>query len=107
MTESEQQQERPLPMAIREDFTMKVKSSSSVQRLGSAICNALNSHSRVTLKMVGAGPAQQALKAWTVASGWMRQKGYDVIGRPSMEDEPAPDGKIITVTKLNLEKRRI
>ena len=99
--------QQPLPMSVRQDFTMRVSRSSNVHKLASAICAALNTHMRVTLNMLGSGPTQQAMKAWTVACGFMRQKGYDVIGRPAMEDEVCDDGKVVTVLRVCLEKKRI
>lgn len=91
-----------LTQKSEEPFVMRVKSSSDVRKLASALYYNLQKYKTVVLRTLGAGPTQQAVKSIAIASGRCRTEGHDLIMRPCMHDVPSDDGtQFLTALSLN------
>jgi stage V sporulation protein S len=64
------------------EIVLRVKASSSVPSLGSAIAHAVYDEKDVTLRAIGAGAISTAVKAIAVARGFVAPRGYDLSCRP-------------------------
>ncbi len=57
---------------------MRVSASSNPQSLASAISHAVYDNRQVLLRAVGAGAVTQAMKAITIARGFVAPRGFDI-----------------------------
>jgi stage V sporulation protein S len=64
------------------EIVLRVKATSSVPSLGSAIAHAVYDEKDVTLRAIGAGAIATAAKAIAVARGFVATRGYDISCRP-------------------------
>lgn len=90
---------------------IRVKGGTNVRKLANSIEHSLENYRRLELSTVGAGAISQAVKAVAVAAGWQRQKGYDLVCRPVMRDEPmeieGATSEQVTKVILSLERYKI
>lgn len=61
---------------------IKVSASSDPQAVASSITNAFYDNPEVTMRAVGAGAVNQAVKAIAIARGYIAPKARDLICRP-------------------------
>ena len=78
------------------DALMKVKSSTEVRKLSSALYHNLIKRERVVLRTLGAGPTQQAMKAAAIVSGRLAQESKLISVVPKMHDVETEPGVVIT-----------
>ena len=57
---------------------LRVKASSNPQKLASAIAHAVYDSRQVTLRAIGAGAVNQAVKAIAIARGYVATRGHDL-----------------------------
>jgi len=85
-------------VAIPEDV-LRVKGSSNANSLASAISHAVYDGKKVTLRAVGAGAVNQAVKAIAIASGFCAQRGVALSFRPGFTTIEMPGkGEITAIT---------
>jgi stage V sporulation protein S len=75
------------------DEVLKVAASSPPATLASAIAHAVYDNKPVTLRAVGAGAVNQAVKAIAIANAYVAPRGIVLSCRPGFADVVMPDGK--------------
>lgn len=76
------------------ETVLRVKSSSSAASLASAISHAVYDGKRVTLRAIGAGAVNQAVKAIAIANSFVAPRGIVLDCRPGFTTVTMPDGDI-------------
>lgn len=76
------------------DVLFFVSGSTPVVKLGSAIAHALYASKTVTLRAIGPGPINQAMKAVVVAIGFTAPRGIDLAVVPSFLEVAMPDRSV-------------
>ena len=75
------------------DEVLKVAASSPPATLASAIAHAVYDNKPVTLRAVGAGAVNQAVKAIAIANAYVAPRNIVLSCRPGFADVVMPDGK--------------
>lgn len=83
---------------------LKVSSKSSPNSVAGAIAGVIREHNCVEVQAVGAGAANQAIKAIAVARGYLAPTGIDLICIPAFANIVI-DGDERTAIKLIVEPR--
>ncbi len=84
---------------------IKVSSKSISQKVAGSIANSFREGSnQVEIQTVGAGAVNQAIKAISIARGFLAPLGYNLICTPAFYDVII-DGKEKTAIKLIVEAR--
>lgn len=83
---------------------LKVSSKSMPNAVAGAMAGLIREGKKVELEAIGAGAVNQAVKAATIARGFVAPAGYDLIIVPEF-DETEIDGEKRTVMKLITETR--
>jgi stage V sporulation protein S len=83
---------------------IKVKSESRTASVAGAIAGIVRSEGRAEVQTIGAGSLNQAMKAMSLARGFLKENGLDVICYPELIDLDF-DGRIVTAIKLIVEPR--
>lgn len=78
-----------------------VRPSSTVQGVGFQVVKALETHSRVTLRAIGAGAVNQAVKGAINARQRLSSQGEDMILRPGIVTVTDDSGKESTAIVLH------
>lgn len=81
---------------------LKVSSKSNPNLVAGALVNILKENKKVEVHSIGAGALNQAIKAITIARGYMRPSDLDLICIPSFL-EVSIDGNIKTAIRLVVE----
>lgn len=79
-----------------DSFLMRVKSSTDVRKLASALYHNMQQHKKVILRTLGAGPTQQAMKAAAIVNGRLATEGKDLLIRPCLHDVDVGEGQVLT-----------
>ena len=89
-----------VPKKRNPDQVLKVSASANTQQLASAVAHSLYESGQVTVRAVGAGAVNQAVKAIAVARGFVAPRGMDLYCVPGFQTVDAKDGKgtITTIT---------
>lgn len=74
-------------LLLDENF-LKVSASSNPQKVAQAIAHAIYDKRKATVRAVGAGAINQAIKAVAIARGYVAQRGMDLICRPGFASIP-------------------
>lgn len=82
-----------LPVSSEEPF-LRVSAGSNPQSVASAVAHALYENRRVSLRAVGAGAVNQAVKALAIARGYVAPKGLDLTCKPAFTTISSRDGDI-------------
>ena len=83
---------------------LKVSSKSSPNSVAGAIAGVIRDQNGVEIQAVGAGAANQAIKAVAIARGYLAPAGVDLICVPSFANITI-DGEARTAIKLVVEPR--
>lgn len=83
---------------------LKVKNDSRPAPLAGAIAGAFRQDKVVQLQAIGAGAVNQVIKAFVLASGYLKEDGYEVILVPEFVDVDF-NGKIISAIRFTVEQR--
>lgn len=75
-----------------------MKNSSNPQSLASAISHAIYDSRKVTLRAIGAGAVNQAIKACAIARGYVAPRGIDLTIKPGFTTVTMPDGEVSAIT---------
>lgn len=84
-----------------QDVVFFVSSSTPVSKLGSAIAHGIYAGKNVTLRAIGPGPVNQAMKAVAAAIGYAAPRGFDLAVRPSFTPVVFKD-KEVTALELKV-----
>ena len=83
---------------------IKVSANSRSTAVAGAIAGVVREHGRAEVQAIGAGAVNQAVKAATIARGYLLLDGINVIMIPSF-GEISIDGAERTTVKLTIEPR--
>lgn len=68
-----------------EETILRVKSSSNPQNLAAALSHAVYDSKKVSLRAIGAGSVNQAVKACAIARGYVATRGIDLTFKPGFD----------------------
>lgn len=74
-----------------EENVLRVKSASNPQAVAAAVAHAIYDGRPPTLRAIGAGAVNQAVKALAIASGYCAQKGIHISVRPGFTTITVPN----------------
>ena len=77
-----------------EESHLRVSASSNPQSVASAIAHAIYDTREVTLRAVGAGAVNQAVKAIAIARGYVAPRSLDLTCKPGFTTIESRDGEI-------------
>jgi stage V sporulation protein S len=78
-----------------------VRPSSNVQGISGAVTSSIHEHSRITLRAIGAGAVNQALKGAIHARQQLAGEGEDLILRPGNTIVTGNNGRDVTAVVLH------
>jgi stage V sporulation protein S len=84
--------------------TIKVAATSRSTAVAGAIAGVMREKGSVQVQAIGAGAVNQAVKAVTIARGYLEQDGIDIICIPSFV-EVMIDDQERTAVRLSVEQR--
>lgn len=74
-----------------EETILRVKSSSNASSVGAAVAHAVYRGEQVSVRAIGAGAVNQAVKALTIAQSFVGSRGYSLSFRFGFTDVEMPD----------------
>jgi len=83
---------------------IRVAATSRSTAVAGAIAGVMREQEQVNVQAIGAGAVNQAIKAVTIARGYLELDGIDIICIPSFV-EVIIDGQERTAVRLGIEKR--
>lgn len=83
---------------------IKVSANSRTSAVAGAIAGVIREHKRAEVQAIGAGAVNQAVKAWTLATGYMKAEGVEIVCVPEFV-EVSIDEKVRTAIKMVIEVR--
>lgn len=83
-----------------EEQILRVSAGSNPQSLASAIAHAIYDSRHVTVRAVGAGAVNQAVKAIAIARGYTAPRGMDLMCKPGFQSIESRDGQISAIVFL-------
>jgi stage V sporulation protein S len=83
---------------------IKVASTSRSTAVAGAIAGVMRERGQVDVQAIGAGAVNQAVKAVTIARGYLELDGIDIVVVPSFT-EVMIDGQERTAVRLSVETR--
>jgi stage V sporulation protein S len=83
---------------------IKVSGTSRTSAVAGAIAGVVREHKRAEVQAIGASAVNQAVKAMTLAKGYLVNDGFDIIFIPEFVDVDI-EGKIRTAIKFTVESR--
>lgn len=81
---------------------IKVSANSRTSAVAGAIAGVMREHRHAEVQAIGAGAINQAIKALILASGYLREEGFEVCCVPEFVDVEI-DEKVRTAVKLVIE----
>ena len=84
--------------------TLKVSSKSNPNSVAGALANVFRSNGNVEIQAVGAGALNQAIKAITIARGFLAPSGKNIVCIPAFTDIEI-EGEERTAIKLIVEAK--
>lgn len=92
------------PISDSEEALLRVSSGSSAASLASAVSHAVYDGGRVTLRAIGAGAVNQAVKAVAIAQSYVGVRGLTLYTRAGFVTVPMRDGDVSAIV-LRVEAR--
>ena len=83
---------------------IRVAAASRSTAVAGAIAGVMREQGQVNVQAIGAGAVNQAIKAVTIARGYLELDGIDIICVPTFV-EVVIDGQERTAVRLSIEKR--
>ena len=83
---------------------IRVAAASRSTAVAGAIAGVMREQGQVDVQAIGAGAVNQAIKAVTIARGYLELDGIDIVCVPSFV-EVVIDGQERTAVRLSIEKR--
>jgi stage V sporulation protein S len=88
-----------------EESILRVKNSSNPQSVASALSHALYDNKKVTLRAIGAGAVNQAVKSMAIARGYVGPRGLDLACVPGFDTVTMGDGEELSAITLTVVLR--
>lgn len=88
-----------------DEAILRVKNTSSPQSVASAVSHAVYDNKRVTLRAIGAGAVNQAVKACAIARGFVAPRGIDLSVVPGFDTVRMGDGEELSAITLTVTVR--
>jgi len=85
--------------------TLKVSAKSNPNSVAGALAGVIRENGKAEIQTIGAGALNQAVKAITIARGFVAPNGIDLIFKPSFVDLKI-DGEERTAIKLTVMPRK-
>lgn len=82
---------------IDEVSILRVSGTSNPSSLGSAIAHAVYDNKPVAVRAIGAGAVNQAVKAITIARGYVAETGYNLTCIPGFTNVQMKDGVLSAI----------
>jgi stage V sporulation protein S len=83
---------------------IKVSGTSRTSAVAGAIAGVVRENKRAEVQAIGASAVNQAIKALTLAKGYLAADGIDIVFTPEFVDVDI-DGKVRTAIKFTVEPR--
>ena len=83
---------------------IKVSANSRTSAVAGAIAGVIREHKRAEVQAIGAGAVNQAVKAWTLATGYLKLDGIEIVCIPEFVEVTIED-KVRTAIKMVIEPR--
>ncbi|RPI29195.1 MAG: stage V sporulation protein S [Chloroflexota bacterium] len=83
---------------------IKVSGTSRTSAVAGAIAGVVRENKRAEVQAIGASAVNQAVKACTLAKGYLESDGYNIVFVPEFVDVDI-DGKVRTAIKFVVEPR--
>lgn len=83
---------------------IKVSALSRTSAVAGAIAGVIREHKRAEVQAIGAGAVNQAVKAWVLATGYLKLDGIEIVCVPEFV-EVTIDDKVRTAVKFIIETR--
>lgn len=83
---------------------IKVSGTSRTSAVAGAIAGVVRENKRAEVQAIGASAVNQAVKAMTLAKGYLVNDGFDIVFIPEFVDVDI-EGKIRTAIKFTVEPR--
>lgn len=83
-----------------DDAILRVKNTSNPQSVASALSHAVYDNKKVTLRAIGAGAVNQAIKACAIARGFVAPRGIDLAIIPGFDTVKMGDGEELSAITL-------
>lgn len=77
---------------------LKVSGSTDAKRLASAVSHAIYDNKEVTLRTIGAGSVNQAIKAVAISNSFVGSRGIRLGVIPAFTTLPMKDGDVTAMT---------
>ena len=87
----------PTDKEAGEEQILRVSASSSATSLASAISHAVYDSKKVTLRAIGAGAVNQAVKAVAIAQSFVGQRGISLLVRPGFTTVKMKDAEVSAI----------
>lgn len=91
-------------MERNDETIVRVSSSSVTSRVAGAIAGIMREKDRVIVQAIGASAVNQAIKAITLARGFLREDGIDIFFIPEFVGVKI-DNKVRTALRFVVERR--
>jgi len=85
------------PVEAAEGQPLRVSAGSNPQSVASAIAHAIYENKVVTVRAVGAGSVNQAVKGIAIARGYIAPRGLDLACKPGFTTIDSRDGEISAI----------
>ena len=82
---------------VEEAAPLRVSAGSNPQSVASAIAHAVYESRTVTVRAVGAGSVNQAVKGIAIARGYVAPRGLDLVCKPGFASIESRDGTISAI----------
>lgn len=89
-----------------DEAILRVKNTSNPQSVASALSHAVYDSKRVTLRAIGAGAVNQAIKACAIARGFVAPRGIDLAIVPGFDTVKMADGEDLSAITLLVTVQR-
>lgn len=80
-----------------EETLLRVKGSSNASALASAVAHAVYEGKDVSLRAIGAGAVNQAIKALAIAQSFVGSRGFSLSFRPGFTTVTMPEGDVTAI----------
>lgn len=85
-----------------EESILRVKNTSNPQSVASALSHAVYDNKKVTLRAIGAGAVNQAIKSCAIARGFVGPRGIDLAFVPGFATVTMADGEDLSAITLTV-----
>jgi stage V sporulation protein S len=76
---------------------LRVKSSSNASALAAAVSHGVYEGKQISLRAIGAGAVNQAIKALAIAQSFVGSRGYSLSFRPGFTTVTMPEGDVTAI----------